>query len=76
MPQLGRTGLEPESLKNCNSNELEIPEETRGAESGAFSPDLTRIVDIWPTLDDDTRKGILDMVKAVCGNVQKPEDLS
>jgi hypothetical protein len=35
-----------------------------GAPGGAFPPDLLRVIDSWPRLDDDARQSILELVAA------------
>jgi len=64
-------GLEPRQ---------EIPEkptvsEAGGAESGAqraptgqFEPDLQQLIDVWPTLPDALKTGILAMVTTASGD--------
>jgi hypothetical protein len=41
--------------------------ENGGAESGADSADLARIIDVWPTLPDDLKAAILALIDRHAG---------
>jgi len=71
MALMGGTGLEPKTVTNCKSNNLQESENPGAAESGAvgarnivIDPELAKIVAAWPTLPKAVRAGIVAMVAA------------
>ena len=68
---MGQTGLERHPVSDCNCNSLEqsgnagaAESGASGGKSGALDPDLAVVVDVWPTLPDAVKVGILAMVRA------------
>lgn len=69
--QLGDMGLDRTPVTICKINNLQIPSNPSGADSGAvgasvgaMDSDLALLVAAWPSLPDTTKANILAMVKA------------
>ena len=64
---MGPTGLEIDPVTGSKTQTLEDQASEGGAESGAFDPDLTRIIEIWSDLPPTVKAGILAMVRTASG---------
>jgi hypothetical protein len=60
---MGPTGPEIDPVTGSKTKTLEDQASEGGAESGAFDPDLTKIIAVWPDLPVTTRKQILATVE-------------
>ncbi len=67
----GESNPRPVSVQGSTDNDLRDASNAGGAESGAVppistpnDPDLTRLIDAWPTLPEAIKAGILAMVTA------------
>ena len=74
LTQVAEEGLEQNHVTRLHNNELQIPGFPFGPESGPlqdetahFPPDLSVVVEAWPTLPEAVRAGILAMVRAAGG---------
>ena len=61
---MGPTGPEIDSVTGSTTKTLEDQVSEGGAESGAYDPDLAKIIAAWPDLSTTTRTKVLDILNA------------
>ena len=61
---MGVTGLETDIVTGSNTQMLGDQASEGGAESGAYDPDLAKIIAAWPDLSTTTRTKVLDILNA------------
>ena len=61
---MGPTGPEIDSVTGSATKTLEDQVSEGGAESGAYDPDLAKIIAAWPDLPADARARMLELLEA------------
>jgi|GEM_PF-5178254 len=68
---MGLTGIEPNSVTDSGSIDLQQSSESGAAESGAVGPDscqidsrLQVIIDAWPSLSDESKSEIESIIES------------